>query len=112
MLFRSDGSNNRIRRVRETAKSCSINGACYSALLANPGDACQVCDAGKSTSTWTVKADTAVCVDGDFCTAGDTCTNGHFMHIFRDEEELRTEIAGADLSLLELNWPDGYAVLS
>lgn len=43
---------------------------------------------------------------------GDTCTNGHFMHIFRDEEELRTEIAGADLSLLELNWPDGYAVLS
>ncbi len=43
---------------------------------------------------------------------GDTCTNGHFMHIFRDEEELRAEIAGADLSLLELNWADGYAVLS
>ena len=43
---------------------------------------------------------------------GDTCTNGHFMHVFRDEEELRTEIAGTDLSLLELNWADGYAVLS
>lgn len=43
---------------------------------------------------------------------GDTCTNGHFMHVFRDEEELRTEIAGAGISLIELNWPDGYAVLS
>lgn len=43
---------------------------------------------------------------------GDTCTNGHFMHIFRDEAELRTEIAEAGIPLLELNWADGYAVLS
>lgn len=43
---------------------------------------------------------------------GDTCTNGHFMHVFRDEEELRTEVAGAGATLIELNWPDGYAVLS
>lgn len=43
---------------------------------------------------------------------GDTCTNGHFMHIFSDEEELRTEIAEAGITLTELNWPDGYAVLS
>ncbi|MCS6293206.1 MAG: class I SAM-dependent methyltransferase [Nitrospira sp.] len=43
---------------------------------------------------------------------GDTCTNGHFMHVFRDEEELRAEIAEAGATLIELNWPDGYAVLS
>lgn len=43
---------------------------------------------------------------------GDTCTNGHFMHTFRDEEELRTEIAEAGITLIELNWADGYAVLS
>lgn len=43
---------------------------------------------------------------------GDTCTNGHFMHIFRDEEELRTEIAEAGITLIELDWADGYAVLS
>lgn len=43
---------------------------------------------------------------------GDTCTNGHFMHIFNDEEELRTEVVEAGITLIELNWPDGYAVLS
>jgi SAM-dependent methyltransferase len=43
---------------------------------------------------------------------GDTCTNGHFMHIFSDEEELRREITEAGIPLIELNWPDGYAVLS
>lgn len=43
---------------------------------------------------------------------GDTCTNGHFMHVFRDEDELRAEVAEAGTTLLELNWPDGYAVLS
>ncbi|MDP3089773.1 MAG: class I SAM-dependent methyltransferase [Nitrospira sp.] len=43
---------------------------------------------------------------------GDTCTNGHFMHVFHDEEELRAEVAEAGATLVELNWPDGYAVLS
>lgn len=43
---------------------------------------------------------------------GDTCTNGHFMHVFRDEEELRTEITEAGATVIELNWPDGYAVVS
>ncbi len=43
---------------------------------------------------------------------GDTCTNGHFMHVFRDEEELRAEVAEAGATLIELHWPDGYAVLS
>ncbi len=43
---------------------------------------------------------------------GDTCTNGHFMHVFRDEEELRAEVTETGAILIELNWPDGYAVLS
>ncbi|MEQ1625804.1 MAG: class I SAM-dependent methyltransferase [Nitrospira sp.] len=43
---------------------------------------------------------------------GDTCTNGHFMHVFRDEKELREEVAEAGATLIELHWPDGYAVLS
>ncbi|SPP65483.1 class I SAM-dependent methyltransferase [Nitrospira lenta] len=43
---------------------------------------------------------------------GDTCTNDHFMHVFRDEHELRTEITEAGATLIELHWPDGYAVLS
>ncbi len=43
---------------------------------------------------------------------GDTCTNGHFMHVFRDEEELRAEVEESGATLVELNWPDGYAVLS
>lgn len=43
---------------------------------------------------------------------GDTCTNGHFMHVFHDENEFRTEIAEAGATLIELNWPKGYAVLA
>lgn len=43
---------------------------------------------------------------------GDTCTNGHFMHLFRDEEELLTEVSETGATLIELNWPDGCAVLS
>ncbi len=43
---------------------------------------------------------------------GDTCANGHFMHLFADENELRLEIAGAGATVIELNWPDGFAVLS
>lgn len=43
---------------------------------------------------------------------GDTCTNGHFMHVFRSEEELSAEVEEAGATLIELNWPDGYAVLS
>lgn len=44
--------------------------------------------------------------------SGDTCTNGHFMHVFKEEDELRTEFSESGATLLELNWADGFAVLS
>ena len=43
---------------------------------------------------------------------GDTCTNGHFMHTFQDERELRAEVTEAGATLIELNWTDSYAVLA
>lgn len=46
------------------------------------------------------------------CQPGDTCTNGHFMHTFQDEEELRGELTGAGAEVIELNWTEGFAVLS
>jgi len=43
---------------------------------------------------------------------GDTCANGHFMHIFENEEELREEIVETGATLIELSWSDGFVVLS
>jgi hypothetical protein len=75
-LVVADWGNQRIRRLRDTGKACSIANVCYGAQLSNPTDGCQVCDASKATTTWTVKADTLTCTDGDYCTAVETCTAG------------------------------------
>ncbi len=75
-LWIADYSNSRIRRVRDTATSCSIAGACWTQGLDDPGNSCQICDGAKSATQWTAKADTSACTDGQFCTASDTCGSG------------------------------------
>ena len=43
---------------------------------------------------------------------GDDCGGGHFMHTFQDEDEIRQELMGAGVSIRELNWARGYAVVA
>lgn len=43
---------------------------------------------------------------------GDTCSHGHFMHAFLDEAELRSELTESGATILQLNWTQGYVVLS
>lgn len=43
---------------------------------------------------------------------GDACTNGHFMHVFQTERELREELAGTRAQVVAIHWTDGFAVLS
>lgn len=44
--------------------------------------------------------------------SGDSCTSGHFTHTFATPDELRTELQHTGLEILELNWQEGFAVLS
>lgn len=43
---------------------------------------------------------------------GDVCSHGHFMHAFLDEAELRSELTEAGATILELNWNEGFVVLT
>ncbi len=43
---------------------------------------------------------------------GDFCSHSHFMHSFLDETELRSELTGAGATILELNWKEGFAVIT
>lgn len=43
---------------------------------------------------------------------GDECPTGHFLHEFQNETELRDELNGAGVSVRELNWSQGFAVIS
>jgi SAM-dependent methyltransferase len=43
---------------------------------------------------------------------GDNCTDGHFLHEFQDEEDIRRELVGTGLVIMELNWPRGFAILT
>ncbi|MET0384732.1 MAG: hypothetical protein ABW321_02175 [Polyangiales bacterium] len=52
---------------------CVINNTCYGADIDNPANACQSCRPSASTSTWTNKASSATCDDGQFCTVSDQC---------------------------------------
>jgi len=44
--------------------------------------------------------------------AGDTCLQGHFMHVFLDEAELRSELIDAGVSIVQLDWAGGVAVVA
>ena len=43
---------------------------------------------------------------------GDTCAQGHFLHLFATEEEIRSELIDAGATILTLNWPNGFTVLT
>jgi ubiquinone/menaquinone biosynthesis C-methylase UbiE len=43
---------------------------------------------------------------------GDFCSHGHFMHAFLDEAEIRSELIEAGATILELNWSQGFVVIS
>jgi hypothetical protein len=43
---------------------------------------------------------------------GDDCLGGHFLHVFRDEEKIRTELLEAGVIIRELNWKSGFAVVA
>lgn len=43
---------------------------------------------------------------------GDNCTDGHFLHEFQDEEEIRRELTNTGLMIRELNWSRGFAVVT
>jgi SAM-dependent methyltransferase len=43
---------------------------------------------------------------------GDTFTQGHFLHAFVDEEEIRSELCDAGAMVDQLDWQEGFAVLS
>lgn len=42
----------------------------------------------------------------------DTCAQGHFLHLFATESEIRSELEETDASITALNWPEGYAVIT
>jgi SAM-dependent methyltransferase len=43
--------------------------------------------------------------------SGDTCVQGHFLHAFRDAKEIREELVGAGVTVADLDWSRGYAVV-
>lgn len=42
----------------------------------------------------------------------DTCAQGHFLHLFATESEIRSELQETDASVIALNWPEGYVVIT
>lgn len=42
---------------------------------------------------------------------GDTCAQSHFLHAFLTEEEIRQELVQTGVTLVDLNWNRGYAVV-
>lgn len=43
---------------------------------------------------------------------GDDCSQGHFLHAFQTEEEIRRELIGAGGMIQELDWVRGFAVIN
>jgi ubiquinone/menaquinone biosynthesis C-methylase UbiE len=43
---------------------------------------------------------------------GDDCAQGHFLHAFQTEDEIRRELSGAGAVIRELNWAEGFALLT
>jgi SAM-dependent methyltransferase len=44
--------------------------------------------------------------------AGDNCQNGHFLHEFQDKDEICREFLQTGLTIQELDWDRGFAVLA
>ena len=53
--------------------TCVIDGACYSAGVANPATDCERCEPAADRFAWSAAPDTTPCDDDTVCTAGDHC---------------------------------------
>jgi hypothetical protein len=56
--------------ARDSGSGCVIGGASYVSGAANPNDACESCEPGKSTSAWSSIADGTSCGNGQICASG------------------------------------------
>ena len=90
--------------------SCLIEGTCYDAGDALPGNSCWVCDPAQSTMGWTPN-DGAACDDGDSCTTGDVCGGGSCSGsaILDAYESNQTRGTAANLGSIDdqATWPAG-----
>jgi 2-polyprenyl-3-methyl-5-hydroxy-6-metoxy-1,4-benzoquinol methylase len=43
---------------------------------------------------------------------GDRCAQGHFLHAFQQESEIQDELKGGGVHIRELNWRQGFAIVS
>jgi len=43
---------------------------------------------------------------------GDRCAQGHFLHAFQQESEIQEELKEAGVQIRELNWRQGFAIVS
>jgi hypothetical protein len=43
---------------------------------------------------------------------GDDCLQGHFLHAFQTADEARRELIGAGVDIRDLNWAEGFAILT
>ncbi len=43
---------------------------------------------------------------------GDDCPQGHFLHAFHDEDEIRAEFRASGVLIRELDWKRGFAILA
>ena len=57
---------------------CDIGGTIYTSGTVNPGNSCQSCQPGLSTSAWSALANGTGCASGEICNAA-TCTAGCFI---------------------------------
>ena len=58
---------------------CRVGPTCFTHLMVNPANDCQICDAASATDAWTAD-DGKDCDDGLFCNGVDTCDNGACTH--------------------------------
>lgn len=71
---------------------------CYATNAAKPGNPCQWCNPGASTTTWTNR-NGVTCNDGQKCTRSDTCQNGQCKGISFTCNNLCQYCNGNDCSL-------------
>lgn len=43
---------------------------------------------------------------------GDTCAQGHFLHAFQSEQEIRDELVDVGVTVVDLNWDKGFAIVT
>jgi hypothetical protein len=70
--------NMQVCSAGQCGTQCDIGGTVYPTGTTNPANACQTCQPGSSTSTWSPAADGTSCATGEVC-SGATCVSGCFI---------------------------------